>query len=308
MKKFINDCNEDIIKNETIILFNSWNNYRENSYLEPDKEFGFSYLNYFSKAIFNINVNFKYNLEELNVKCKIGVQVHLFYFDLIKEIINKTNNIPVKFDLYMTITTNNISNDLQNYIKKYSKANNFEILNVKNKGKDIFPFLSQIKTKFRKYKYICHIHSKKSKHESVNFGDEWRNYLFNNLLGDMNTISEILNDFESNEKLGFIYPETFYSLIKCIHILKTETRYWMNFIISKLFPGYKLGELLNFPAGNMFWAKTKAVFQIFIYDFTDYFPEEIDQVDKTIMHAIERIWLYVVKFNNFYYKIIFKSF
>ena len=90
LKKFMNDCNENIMKNETIILFNSWNNYRDNSYLEPDDIYGFSYLNYFSKAILNFEDMKTYNLSYLLNKCQIAVQVHLFYDDLIELIINKT--------------------------------------------------------------------------------------------------------------------------------------------------------------------------------------------------------------------------
>ena len=49
--------------------------------------------------------------------------------------------------------------------------------------------------------------------------------------------------------------------------------------------------MINFPAGNMFWAKIKAIFQIFLYDFSDDFPDEDNQTNDTIMHGIERIWL-----------------
>ena len=164
-----------------------------------------------------------------------------------------------------------------------------------------------MKNKISYYKYICHLHTKKTK-KTPEIGFLWRRYLFNNLLGNAKIISEILFDFENNEKLGFIFPETFYSLVKYIYILRKGTKYWMNFLFSKLYPGYKMGELLNFPAGNMFWAKVKAIFQIFTYDFNNYFPEEEGQLDNTIMHSIERIWLYLVKFNGFYYKIIFKFF
>ena len=58
----------------------------------------------------------------------------------------------------------------------------------------------------------------------------------------------------------------------------------------------------------MFWSRTKAIFQIFIYDFSKYFSKEKDQKNDTIMHGIERIWLYLVKMNGFSYKIIFKKF
>ena len=136
----------------------------------------------------------------------------------------------------------------------------------------------------------------------------WRNYLFNNLLGETQTVSEILYDFENNEKLGFIFPEAFYRIVYHLPLLFKETKAWMNFLFKKLFPNYQMGSLLNFPAGNMFWAKSSAIFQIFEYNFTEYFPQEDSQTENTIMHAIERIWLYLVKINGFYYKIIFKYF
>jgi hypothetical protein len=60
-----------------------------------------------------------------------------------------------------------------------------------------------MKKVIKKYKYICHIHSKKSFH--INFGDEWRNYLYFNLLG-------------SNQiKLGLIFPEPFYKVLIFYH-------------------------------------------------------------------------------------------
>ena len=303
-RQYLNSIRTD--RNE-FLLFNAWNDYQKNYFLEPNEEFGFSYLNYFSKAIFNLDDNLIYNLTELFNKCKIAVQIHLFYEDLIQDIINKTNNIPVKFDLYFTITSPKIKNKLEKYIKIFSKTNYFEILIVENKGRDILPFLKQITTKFKFYKYICHIHTKKSL-TAPKLGNLWRNYLYNNLLGNSRIVSEILYDFENNEKLGFIFPETFYGIIQQFYTLTEGTKKWMDFIAEILLPNYKIGELYNFPAGNMFWAKIGAISQIFTYDFSKYFPNEDDQTNDTIMHGIERIWLYLVKFNNFYYKLIFKFF
>ena len=80
----------------------------------------------------------------------------------------------------------------------------------------------------------------------------------------------------------------------------------MNYLLSKIFGKYKIGEKLDFPAGNMFWAKTKAIYQIFKVRLR--YPKELNQTNETIMHGIERIWLYLVKLNGYYYKIIFKHF
>ena len=231
----------------------------------------------------------------------------LYYEELIEDIINKTNNIPVKFDLFITIISPNFYRFLDSYIKNFSKCDYYEILIVENKGRDVLPFLTQIKPKYRHYKYICHIHTKKS-NTAPKIGFLWRNYLFNNLLGNINITSEILNDFENNKKLGFIFPETFHGIIQAFYILTDGTKYWMDVLSSKLFGFYSLGKLTDFPAGNMFWAKIRAIYQIFECELSEYFPKEGEQTNDTIMHAIERIWLYLVKYNHFKYKNIFKIF
>ena len=238
---------------------------------------------------------------------KVAVQAHIYYEDLLKEIINKTNNIPVKFDLFISTTTIEIKNKLIEYVKLYSNSNKYEIVIVENKGRDILPLLTQLKKRIKQYKYLCHIHSKKSKTSPI-IGMRWRNYLFNNLLGNIRIVSELLSDLENNDKLGFIFPETFYEIIGISLILKKKTKNYIKYIIKKLFSNAKLGSKLEFPAGNMFWARVNAIYQIFEININNKFDKEKDQTNDTIMHGIERIWLYIVKLNGYYYKKIFKSY
>jgi lipopolysaccharide biosynthesis protein len=126
---------------------------------------------------------------------------------LIEEIINKTNNIPIKFDLFISSNFLTKKNYLYNFIKKNTKANQFEIEILENKRRDFMPLLIQMKNKIKKYKYICYIHTKKSIY--LNVEETWRNYLLNNLLGNKDIIFEILTDFENNDKLGFVFPENY---------------------------------------------------------------------------------------------------
>ena len=83
---------------------------------------------------------------------KIAVQAHIFYEDLIIEIINKTNNIPTKFDLYISTNTIEIKNKAIKYINKYSNSNKYEIVILENKGRDRLPLLTQLKKKIKQYK------------------------------------------------------------------------------------------------------------------------------------------------------------
>jgi hypothetical protein len=293
------------------LFVNSWNEWNEGNYLEPDEKYGYSSINALSKALFNITFNEnKYNISNLILSSKIAIQAHIFFIDLLSEIINKTNNIPVKFDLFITTNSLNKTKIINSSLKGHSKANKYEIKIVENKGRDVIPFLNQMKNIIKKYKYICHIHSKVSKY-NPKLGFFWRNYLYNNLLGNRTIISEILTQFENNEKLGFIYPENYYevALLLNVKISFDLNRIQMNYILEKIFhKRYKIGHFLDFPAGNMFWAKVLAIYQIFFLDINDKVPKEKGQLDQTIMHGIERIWLFLVKLNGYYYQKMFKCY
>ena len=312
-KIIIEWTNMNYDKNNKFIFINSWNNYKEGNYLEPDEKYGYASINSFSKALFNFSYKeIYYNIEYLNNKSIIAVQAHVFYEHLINMIINKTNNIPIKFDLYITTISYQKKNIIDQYIKRYSKANNYEIKIVDNKGRDVLPFITQLKNKIKKYKYVCHIHTKKSAHDK-NLGNNWRNYLYNNLLGSKEIILEFLNDFESPKKLGFIFPEPYYDIIKKTdnydnsHFFLNEPNIkYINLILKKIFGKFKVGNKLIFPSGNMFWAKVNAIYQIFEIKINKAFPKEKNQTNDTIMHGIERLWLFLVKLNGYYYKMIFR--
>ena len=306
-KFLINWTKKHYNKTNYYIFINAWNNWKTGNYLQPDEKYGYASINALSKAIFNLPYKkYTYNLSNLQNICKIAIQAHIFYNDLINEIINKTNNIPTLFDLYISTTSNEIKDNIIKYVTKYSKANRYEIITVKNKGRDVLPLLTQIKENIKKYKYICHLHSKKSK-TNPDIGISWRNYLFNNLVGNLTIVSEILSDFENINKLGFLFPETFCEIIKHSLILTKKNKKYMNYILKKLFPNYKIGNQFFFPAGNMFWARVNAIYQIFGIDLNRMFDKENGQINDTIMHGIERIWLYLVKLNGYYYKTVFKS-
>jgi len=303
-------------KTNGIFFVNSWNNFEKGNYLLPDQKYGFSTLNAFSKSLFKLPFNSEiYNLNYLKNRCIVAIQVHAYYEDLILEVINKTNNMPIPFDLFISTTTVEKKEYIDQIVKKNSKSNKYEIKLVENQGRDILPFLKQMKLKRRRYKYICHLHTKRHIF-SVKLGNDWRQYLFENLLGSKSIISEIFYKFEKNENLGFIIPDTYYFLIKAKNNFESTNfihhepnKEWMNKILNILFQNFSVGKFLVFPSGDMFWAKTKAIHQIFkLLKFLKLFPKELGQDNGTILHGIERIWLYLVKINGFKYHLIFKHY
>ena len=299
--------------NKKLFLFiNSWNDYKNGNYLEYDETYGYASINALSKSILNISFENKYYLNDNMHLTSIAVQIHVFYLDILPSLIERLNSIPLKYDLY--ISTN--SKEKKEYIIKClenSNANKYEIKIFENKGRDVYPFITQMRTKYKRYKYICHLHTKKSKHKKL-LGANWSEYLYNNLIGDKYIINDILYEFQRYNKLGFIIPEAYYQIIKGIKdfensnfALNAINMKNMNFLLKRIFhKNNVVGDKLVFPLGNMFWAKTKSIYQIF--NIRLQFPEELGQTNDTIMHSIERIWLYLVKLNGFFYKSIFKYF
>ena len=97
-------------------------------------------------------MNRNFNLKNLQNSTLILIQIHIYYIDLLAEVVNKTNNIPLSFDLYITTNDEEKKIYIENYLKSNTKANKYEVLITPNKGRDVVPFLIQLYDNFRNYK------------------------------------------------------------------------------------------------------------------------------------------------------------
>lgn len=298
---------------ERFVFVNAWNEWAEGTYLEPDEKYGYANINTLSKALYKIpferikvlNTNSKEHTIITNEKPEIAVQIHLYYTDTIDEIIDELNKIPFLYDCFISTTTNEKKIQIENIFKKKSSANNTIVEVFENRGRDVAPFLKQLKNRITQYKYVCHIHSKKTKTDD--YGVMWRKYLYKNLFGSKENITNILNIFETEENIGIVYPEAFPVVAK--QAVWGSNEHACKDLAEKLDLNVELGNTPVFPVGNMFWAKTKAVQKIFEYDFDlkDY-PEEKGQTNLTLAHQIERIWCYLAQDAGFRHQKIYNGY
>ena len=306
-KKIITWTREKYNKDDRFIFINAWNEWGEGTYLEPDNKYGFASINSLSKALFNFPyIENNLNISKFNINSSILVLAYIYNETLIKEIIDKTNNIPMNFDIYFLINNLVKKEIIEQNIYNYSKVKKFEIINYENNKNNITSIVVILKYIIKNYKYLCHIQDQIYKYNYLN--DDLKNYLLNNLLGNTNIIKEIINDFEYNFKLGFIFPEIYYKILLQYGEMPLRLdKIKMKYLFKKLFNGFKFGSKIVIPVGNMFWSKTKAIYPFFE-----------KKIDKTIykkptlknnsLCIFENIWLYIIKSNGFYYKKIFKSF
>lgn len=226
---------------------------------------------------------------------KIASIIHIYYVDLLDDILNHLANIPVKCDIYISTDTADKKAAIEKAFLAYTNGN-VTVKTCQNRGRDVAPMLIDFKDVFSDYEWILHIHSKKSPHNK----DElygWRDYLFNELLGSKEKVLSIFNLLNQDD-IGIVFPEHFKAVKKSLNFGYNYPV--MSRLLSKMKIDYSQENILEFPSSTMFWMKTKAIAPLVDLDLSyDDFDEESGQVDGTLAHSIERSFLLICEASNF---------
>lgn len=220
---------------------------------------------------------------------QLAVVCHLYYPQLAHEFRSYLNNIPFSFDLY--ISTDEAIKKTQ--IEKAFTCWDSGLIDVRimhNCGRDIAPKIVGFADIYPKYEFVLHLHSKLSDHADVL--TNWRGYLLETLLGSEEIVRSVFTAFEQEKNLGIIAPQHF-----------EPVRHWINW--GDNFPeaqrlaqrlGIEVGEknLLDFPSGSMFWARSAALKPLLDLKLScAEFAQEVGQIDGTLAHAIERLYFFI---------------
>lgn len=312
MRLIIKDARQKFSPDERFIFINAWNEWAEGTYLEPDRKYGYANINMASRALFDLPAERGITVldaaspvcsgDALAAQPKIAVQIHLFYTDLMDEIIREINKIPYPFDCFISTDTEEKAEMIRSAFQKGCRAAHLRVGVFPNRGRDVAPFLAQLAPVLERYEYLCHIHSKKTK--TGDYGDGWRKYLYRHLFGSEEYLRRLFSLFEREPSLGIVFPETY-------PVLNRQAEWGGNkngvhHLLRALGSVRPLGDEPVFPVGNMFWARAEAVSELFAHGFNAKdFPEEAGQVNATLAHEIERAWVYIAKNNGYGYRKVF---
>jgi GT2 family glycosyltransferase len=226
----------------------------------------------------------------------IGIHLHLYYLDLLEEFSDYLSNIPAKFTLYVSVVDAACVQNVQAHFEKALKSCTLVVKVFENKGRDIAAFIAGFGKELSQHDIICHIHSKRSLHNQAK--RDWRRQLLHNLMGSRTYVDELFSLFVKNKHIGMVFPEFHWSL-------KEQISWGTNFSVCQKVAnriGIDINEFILplFPAGSMFWARSKALRQLLQagINYAD-FPNEDKQIDGTFAHAVERLFGAIVQENNF---------
>jgi len=224
----------------------------------------------------------------LDSPSKVVVVFHVYFVDMIDEIIEQLKDIPVEFDL---LVTNSSSTPLDAERFAGAGAQSVRVLPTPNQGRDIYPLVSVINSGLLDgADLVLKVHTKKSewRNDRADFagtGTDWRTGFLSQLLGGRENIETILSSFADDLSLGVVTSDG--------NVLGPE--YWGGdeAIARGLLQRLELeldATALRFPAGSMYWVRSFVLQGMRSFSFSiDDFEPEAGQVDGTVAHAIERL-------------------
>lgn len=269
------------------VFVNAWNEWAEGTYLEPDKRFGYAWLNGIRTSYNELNVN---PLGPLEVSEKVKkssskvIMVHIFYEDLICEVVETINKAKEfdDFDVAITIPYS-FEQEVIEFINTTLKP--IKLIMVENRGRDILPFLILMnEVKELGYKIGVKLHTKKSPH--LPKGDRWRKSIYSSLLSE-DAIRYANKLFDENNKTALVAPD------KSVYSLEGDNVINNIDKLDELIKIYGVRPNMNskFVGGTMFWFRFEALKGITDHNVSrELFGPELGAIDGTLAHAFERFF------------------
>ena len=232
---------------------------------------------------------------------RIALHLHMYYPDMLHDIIKRLEVNKIRPDLFVSVKDNNSINLVKKALSNYS-GNIADIQIVPNRGRDIGPFLTVFgKQLVKDYDIIGHIHTKKSLDiTDRSIGSLWNNFLLENLLGGNNggcMADAIISSINNNKNIGIVFPDD-------PHVIGWTKNRQIAEIIATQLGISELPDEFNFPVGTMFWICSSVLKRFVDLDlqWEDYPPEPL-LYDGSILHAIERLFGIVCTSENMRYAV-----
>lgn len=230
---------------------------------------------------------------------EVAVHVHVFYPNLLKEILDRVLVNKIRPDIFLTISKNEDLLEIDSIISQYLGIN-FEIILVENRGRNLRPFFNIIAPKVvDKYRYIAHLHTKKSPHANRNLVESWRYFLLDLMMGGPKSgamMDRIISELKETPSIGLAFPSD-------PNVIGWDLNFSFAKEIAKDFGILHLKEEFDFPVGGMFWISAPALKELSqIRD--ELYPIEPLGIDGSSLHALERIIPALVEIRGFDYALI----
>lgn len=139
---------------------------------------------------------------------RVVVIAHIFYPDMVSEMLNAADRLPVPYDLVVTVPDEAKASAVRDAIASRAPSCEPDIRIVSNDGRDQSAFLIGCRDVILsdRYDVLVKIHSKRTPQDASNAARRFREQQFDNLLPSSAYASNVLSMFMRERTLGIVYP------------------------------------------------------------------------------------------------------
>jgi len=228
---------------------------------------------------------------------RVGLHGHFFYPDLAADLLARLKRNRSGCDLILTTDSEAKAETLRETTAGY-RGGEVSIRIVPNRGRDIGAFLTELAGDIEsRFDIIGHVHGKRSAAVGDALGNRWREFLWQNLIGERHAMMDVILDrFAADDSLGIVFPED-------THLSDWDAdRALAEQLAARMQLREPLPPFFNFPVGTMFWARTRALAPLFALKLGwDDYPQEPVPIDGTILHALERLLPFAARQSGYRY-------
>jgi lipopolysaccharide biosynthesis protein len=229
---------------------------------------------------------------------RIAVVAHVYYEELVGELLSYALNIPGKFDLIVTTPSEEKRARILDSLVGFDRGELVVKVLESNQGRDTSALLIGCRAEMLDggYDLVCRLHTKKSPQDGVGRGLMFKKHLLENLLGSRAYVGHVLAMFQNEPYLGVAIPPV-------VHIgYPTLGHGWFLNKARAKDVAAALGLAVPFDVctplaayGSMFWFKPAALRKIFEHQWTWADFDEASYGDGDLPHVIERLLTYVAQ-------------
>lgn len=217
-------------------------------------------------------------------KNRIAVVAHLYYTDLVTEILDSLQNIKLPFDFFVTMPDWGTRHTKTMVLNSYPDA---QFYNAENRGRDIGPFIDLLPLLIEKnYKAVLKLQTKRGYFRSSKMvpelGKIWRQETIDALLGSAERVDSVLDFISQNSYLNMVGPKPFLLSLK-------DYPYHDGGSLANGIIGTARADIRHFFAGSMFWVRPSCLKPLVKMNISN-FGLESGANDGELAHLIERIF------------------
>ncbi len=231
---------------------------------------------------------------------RVAVCAHVYYTDMVDELLSLTETIPCGFDFIATTDAQAKKESIEKTVTGRKNVRNVIVRVVEqNRGRDMSSLFITCRDLFLEDRYdlVCRLHTKKSPQVAAGVANMFKRHMFENLLNGPGYTTNVLDMFRDQPWIGVAVPPL-------VHIaFPTMGHAWFNNRGTAEQLKIALDLKVNFDQdtpvgafGTMFWFRPKALRKLFAHPWKwSDFNAEPHHIDGGLAHVLERMICYVAQ-------------